>query len=174
MGERSKILELPDATRAELDQRLVAGGFSGYVELEAWLKKQGFEVGKSSIHRYGSQMERRLAELKASTEQARALVAAAPDDTDAMSRATMQMLQQRLFQVLRDMDDVDPEDVDLAKLAKAIAPLARASIAQQEYMRQVKERAAAAADAADRIVKTGGLSADSAAEIRRAILGIAQ
>jgi len=174
MGERSKIVQLPEATRVELDQRLVAGGFSGYVELEGWLRQQGFEVSKSSIHRYGSQMERRLADLRVSTEQARALVAAAPDDTDAMSRATMQMLQQRLFQVLRDMDDVDPDDVDLAKLAKAVAPLARASIAQQEYMRQVKERAAAAADAADRIVKTGGLSADSAAEIRRAILGIAQ
>lgn len=174
MGERSKIVHLPDDTRAELDRRLVAGGFSGYVELEAWLRAQGYEVGKSSIHRYGSQMERRLAELRASTEQAKALVAAAPDDTDAMSRATMQMLQQRLFGLLRDMDDIDPDTVDISKLAKAIAPLARASIAQQDFMQKVKERAAAVADAADRIVKTGGLSADSAAELRRAILGIAQ
>jgi Glu-tRNA(Gln) amidotransferase subunit E-like FAD-binding protein len=174
MGERSKILELPEATRSELDKRLVAGGFSGYVELEAWLKAQGFEVGKSSIHRYGSQMERRLAELRRSTQEARALVEAAPDDTDAMARATMQMLQQRLFGLLRDMDEIDPDSVDIAKIAKAMAPLVRASIAQQEFMRDVKERAAHAADAADRIAKTGGLSADSAAEIRRAILGIAQ
>lgn len=174
MGERSKVLALPDAVRSELDQRLVAGGFGGYVELEAWLRNAGYELSKSSLHRYGSQMERRLAELKRSTDEARALVAAAPDDSDAMARATMQMLQQRLFGLLRDMDEIDPDSVDIAKIAKAMAPLVRASIAQQEFMREVKERAAVAADAADRIAKTGGLSADSAAEIRRAILGIAQ
>lgn len=173
MGERSKILDLPEATRSELDQRLIRGGFAGYVELEAWLRAQGFEVGKSSIHRYGSQMERRLADLRRSTEEARALVAAAPDDSDAMARATMQMLQQRLFGLLRDMDEIDPDSVDIAKIAKAMAPLVRASIAQQQFMREVADRARAAADSAERIAKTGGLSAESADEIRRAILGIA-
>lgn len=174
MGERSKILDLPEATRQELDSRLIKGGFAGYVELEAWLRAQGFEVGKSSIHRYGSQMEQRLADLRRSTEEARALVAAAPDDTDAMARATMQMLQQRLFGLLRDMDTIDPDSVDLAKIAKAMAPLVRASIAQQQFMREVGERARTAAEQVDKLTKTGGLSADSAAEIRRAILGIAQ
>lgn len=174
MGERSKILDLPEATRSELDQRLIRGGFAGYVELEAWLRAQGFEVGKSSIHRYGSQMERRLAELRRSTEEARALVNAAPDDSDAMARATMQMLQQRLFGLLRDMDDIDPDSVDIAKIAKAMAPLVRASIAQQQFMREVADRARAAAEQVDKLTRTGGLSADSAAEIRRTILGIAQ
>lgn len=174
MGERSKILTLPEATRAELDRRLISGGFQGYVELEAWLREQGVEVGKSSIHRYGSQMERRLAELQRSTQEARALVAAAPDDSDAMARATMQMLQQRLFGLLRDMDEIDPDSVDIAKIAKAMAPLVRASIAQQQFMREVGERARAAAEQVDKLSKSGGLSADSAAEIRRAILGIAQ
>lgn len=174
MGERSKILDLSDALRAELDDRLIHSGFSGYVELEAWLRANGVDIGKSSIHRYGSAMERRIADLKRSTDEARALVAAAPDDSDAMARATMQMLQQRLFGLLRDMDEIDPESVDIAKIAKAMAPLVRASIAQQQFMREVGERAQLAAEAADKIARTGGLSADSAAEIRRAILGIAQ
>lgn len=174
MGERSKVLDLPEDQRRALDERLIRGGFAGYVELEAWLRSQGFEISKSSLHRYGSQMERRLAELKRSTDEARALVAAAPDDSDAMARATMQMLQQRLFGLLRDMGDIDPESVDLAKIAKAMAPLVRASIAQQTFMREVSERARAAADSAERIAKTGGLSVESADEIRRAILGIAQ
>lgn len=174
MGERSKVLELPQEVKGELDQRLIRGGFAGYVELQEWLRGQGYQLSKSSIHRYGSQMEQRLAELRRSTDEARALVEAAPDDSDAMARATMQMLQQRLFGLLRDMDEIDPESVDIAKIAKAMAPLVRASIAQQEYMRGVRERAAAAAESAERIAKTGGLSADSAAEIRRAILGIAQ
>ena len=174
MGERSKMLDLPEAVRSDLNSRLIKGGFSGYVALEAWLRAQGYEVGKSSIHRYGSQMEQRLADLRRSTEEARALVAAAPDDSDAMARATMQMLQERLFGLLRDMDRIDPESVDIAKIAKAMAPLVRASIAQQQHMREVADRARAAADAVDKLSKIGGLSADSAAEIRRAILGIAQ
>jgi Glu-tRNA(Gln) amidotransferase subunit E-like FAD-binding protein len=174
MGVRSKILALPEATRSELDQRLISGGFQGYVELEAWLQAQGFEVGKSSIHRYGSAMEQRLAELQRSTQEARALVAAAPDDTDAMARATMQMLQQRLFGLLRDMDEIDPDSVDIAKIAKAMAPLVRASIAQQQHMREVADRAKAAADSVDKLARSGGLSQESADEIRRAILGIAQ
>jgi len=174
MGERSKILDLPEGTRSALDERLIRGGFSGYVELEAWLRQQGYEVSKSSIHRYGSAMEQRLADLRRSTEEARALVAAAPDDSDAMARATMQMLQQRLFGLLRDMDEIDPESVDIAKIAKAMAPLVRASIAQQQFMRDVAERAKAAAESVDKLARTGGLSQDSAAEIRRAILGIAQ
>ena len=174
MGQRSSILDLPEAIRRELDSRLIKGGFSGYVELEAWLAGSGITVGKSSIHRYGSQMERRLADLRRSTDEARALVAAAPDDSDAMARATMQMLQQRLFGLLRDMDDIDPDSVDIAKIAKAMAPLVRASIAQQQFMREVADKARAAAEQVDKLTKTGGLSADSAAEIRRAILGIAQ
>lgn len=174
MGQRSKILDLPDNKRSELNARLIDGGFSGYVELEGWLRAQGFEVSKSSLHRYGSAMEQRLSDLRRSTEEARALVAAAPDDTDAMARATMQMLQQRLFGLLRDMGDIDPDSVDIAKIAKAMAPLVRASIAQQEYMRGARERAAAAAESVDKLVRAGGLSAKSADEIRREILGIAQ
>lgn len=174
MGQRSKVLDLPEATRAELDQRLIQGGFRDYVQLQDWLREQGLDISKSSLHRYGSAMEQRLAELKRSTDEARALVAAAPDDTDAMARATMQMLQQRLFGLLRDMDEIDPDSVDIAKIAKAMAPLVRASIAQQEFMRTVAERARAAAEQVERITKTGGLSAEAGDEIRRAILGIAQ
>ena len=140
MAKRSKIATLPPTVKAWLDTALVEGNFSGYEQLEALLKERGFDIGKSSIHRYGSQMEQRLTDLRRSTEEARALVAAAPDDTDAMARATMQMLQQRLFGLLRDMGDIDPASVDLAKIAKAMAPLVRASIAQQEYMRAVRDR----------------------------------
>lgn len=174
MGERSSINALPEATRSELDQRLIRGGFSGYVELEAWLREQGFEVGKSSIHRYGSKMEQRLGDLRRSTEEARALVAAAPDDTDAMARATMQLLQERLFGLLRDMDKIDPDTVDIAKIAKAMAPLVRASIAQQEYMRSVRDRLAEADKAVTLAASDGsmrGVTAEALAQIRAIYTG---
>lgn len=173
MGQRSKILDLPEATRADLDAKLISRGFRGYEELEAWLEAQGYEIGKSSIHRYGSKLEQRVAELKRSTDQAKALVAASPDEAGDMSEALMRLLQEKLFTLLMEMD-VDPENASLGAIAKAMAPLARASIALKKYSSEVAEKARAAADAADRIVKTGGLSAEAGAQIRAAILGIAQ
>lgn len=173
MGERSKVLDLPETTRAELDAKLFEGGFSGYVDLEAWLRKLGFEIGKSSIHRYGSKLEERMAALKRSTDQAKALVAASPDDAGDMSEALMRLMSERLFTLLMEME-VDPESADLGKIAKALAPLMRAQIAQKKFAAEVMEKARSAADAAEKIASKGGLSADSAAEIRRAILGIAQ
>lgn len=172
MGERSKVLDLPEATRAELDSRLIAGGFRGYVELEEWLTKQGFQVSKSSLHRYGSRLDQRISELKRSTDQAKALVAAAPDESADMSEALMRLMQEKLFTLLMNMD-IDPDEVSLGAIAKAMGPLARASIALKQHSQAVAERARSAADKADEIARKGGLSAEASAELRREILGIA-
>lgn len=172
MGDRSKVMDLPEAKRAELDARLIGSGFRGYVELEAWLRSEGYEVSKSSLHRYGSKLDQRVAELKRSTEQARALVAAAPDESADMSEALMRLMQEKLFTLLMEMD-VDPEQASLGAIAKAMAPLARASIALKQHAASVAEKARTAADQAGRIAKQGGLSQEAADEIRRAILGIA-
>lgn len=173
MGQRSKILDLPDETRAELDAKLITGGFRGYEQLEAWLTDKGFEVGKSSIHRYGSRLEQRVAELKRSTDQAKALVAASPDEAGDMSEALMRLMQEKLFTLLMEMD-VDPENASLGAIAKAMAPLARASIALKKYSAEVSEKARNAADAAEKIARKGGLTADAVETLRREILGIAQ
>lgn len=173
MGQRSKILDLPADTRAELDAKLITGGFRGYEQLEAWLDGKGYEVGKSSIHRYGSKLEQRVAELKRSTDQAKALVAASPDEAGDMSEALMRLLQEKLFTLLMEMD-VDPENANLGAIAKAMAPLARASIALKKYSAEVAEKARNAADAAEKIARKGGLTAEAVDTLRREILGIAQ
>ena len=41
MPARSKITQLPDEIRAELERRLITGGFSDYSSLELWLRDQG-------------------------------------------------------------------------------------------------------------------------------------
>jgi hypothetical protein len=174
MGQRSKIDLLPENVRQELNAKLIGGSFSGYVELEDWLRGLGVEVSKSSIHRYGSKLDQRMAELKASTEQAKALVQASPDESADMSEALMRLMQQKLFTLLMDMD-IDPDDTpNIGTIAKAMAPLARASIALKQHQVATAERAAAAANTADSIAKRGGLSEEAAAELRAAILGIAK
>jgi hypothetical protein len=159
--------------RADLDARLVRNGFADYRGLAEWLTEQGFEIKKSALHSYGQKFEDRCAALKVATQQARAIVAETPDDEGAMGEALTRLVQEKIFNVLMDLE-VDPETIDLSKLTRSIAELTRSSVTLKKYAQTVKERAKAAADAASKIAKKGGLSADAAAEIRSAILGIAQ
>jgi hypothetical protein len=173
VGVRSKVLKLPEATRVELDSRLIRGGFSGYEELEAWLRSQGYEVGKSSIHRYGSKLDQRIAELKRSTDQAKALVAAAPDDSADMSEALMRLLQEKLFTLLMEME-VDPENANLAAIAKAMAPLARASISLKKYASEVQAKLSEASAKVSAEAASGripNLTAEALARIREIYTG---
>ena len=57
---RSSIVLLPAALREELDSKLLKNGFGQYEELAAWLKREGHPIGKSSVHRYGAKLERKL------------------------------------------------------------------------------------------------------------------
>jgi hypothetical protein len=171
VAARSKVEQLPEEVRQELEQRLIKSGFSGYEQWAAWLQEQGFEISKSSLHRWGSSFEDRCAALRAATQQAKAIVAATPDDEGDMTEALMRLMQERLFTALVDLE-VDPKKVNLASLAKALAPIARASIAQKKYASEVRERARAVVEAVDRIASSGGLTADGAATLRAQILGI--
>lgn len=60
MPKRALIAVLPNAVREELNRRLIDNGFSSYVEIAAWLKSLGHDIGKSSVHRYGVKLERKL------------------------------------------------------------------------------------------------------------------
>lgn len=156
MGERSKVLDLPEATRAELDSRLISGGFRRYEDLAEWLTGQGFQVSKSSLHRYGSRLDQRISELKRSTDQAKALVAAAPDDSADMSEALMRLMQEKLFTVLMEMD-VDADEVSLSAIAKAMGPLARASIALKKHSMDVQAKLNEASKKVETLAREGGI-----------------
>lgn len=169
MAKRSKIATLPVEVKAWLDTALVEGNFSGYELLEAELRARGFDIGKSSIHRYGSAFEQKLASLKMASEQAKAVVSVTGDDEGAVSQALMLMVQERLFDLLNS----DDGKFDLPKIARAVADLGRTTITQAKWRTEVRAKAAAVADAAEKIAKKGGLSAASVDEIRRSILGIA-
>lgn len=173
MPPRSKVLQLPDDVRQELEQKLIGGGFADYVKLSEWLADKGFVISKSALHRFGQEFEERCQILRTATHQAKAIVDATPDDEGAMTEALMRMLQEKLFTVLYNME-VDPTKVNIGAVAKALAPIARASIALKKHQSEVRDRAEAAANAVDKIAKSGGLTKDAAAQIRETILGIGQ
>lgn len=180
MGRQSSIDTLPQDVRHWLERALTEQNFSGYQALEEMMREKGFALSKSAIHRYGQQLERRFAAIKASTEAARIITEGAADDQDARSEAVIALVQTEMFESIINLQEAAEEDVDpiermnaLSKVAKNIATLTRASISQKQYKATVQAKAAEVADKAAKLAKKGGLSAESVAEIRRSILGIA-
>lgn len=169
MPPRSKVQQLPPDVKAWLDQALVESNFSGYEALSAELEARGYSIKKSALHAYGQTFEDRLAALRQSSEQAKAVVTAAPDDEGAVNEALMRLVQDHLFKLLMASEG----KLDLPKVAKAVAELGRASVVQLKWKAEFKERAESAAAKVEKIAKKGGLNADTVAEIRREILGVA-
>lgn len=169
MPPRSKVAQLPAEVKAWLDEYLVESNFSGYEALSAALAERGYSIGKSALHTYGSAFEEKLSALKMSSEQARAVVQAAPDDEGAVNEALMRLVQEHLFKLLM----AEGGKLDLPKVAKAVAELGRASVVQAKWKAEVRARAEAAASQVEKIAKKGGLNAETVAEIRREILGVA-
>lgn len=176
--KRSKITALPPPVKTWLDQALIDGNFAGYQQLEAELKARGYDIGKSSIHRYGTNLERKLRAIKASTEAARQIAEAAPDDADLRSGAVISMIQTEVFDVLVALQEATEADpMKRAKLlstvAKNVATLSRASVNQKKWEVEMRGKVAAAADRAAKVARKGGLTAGAVDSIRREILGIA-
>lgn len=175
MPRRSAVLQLPNAVRDWLDKALVEGNFSGYEALENALRERGFNVSKSAIHRYGQGFEERLATLKLATDQAKAVVQAAPDDEGAVSEALMRLVQEKLFQVMLDFK-VDPEKpLNIASAAKAVAELSRATVTQKKWQAEVRGKVEAKMAALEREAQSGQgrrFDAETLRIVREEIYGI--
>ena len=142
MPKRSQVDGYPPEIKAWLDIELVKRGFSDYVQLAADLMAKGVPASKSGLHRYGSVFEERIANLKRSTEMAKALVDASPDTDGAMQESLVRMASEKIFQLFQAVgDDGSPTELDpdsLAKMTKAIADLTRASVTQKKWAQEVR------------------------------------
>ena len=183
MGRESAIDRLPPDIKKLLDDKLFDNGFNGYVDLETWLREQGYEISKSSIHRYGQKVERKLAAVQASTQAAMMIAEQAPDDADVRSQAVLSLVQTELFNALVDLQNATDDEnamspADRIKLfgqaGKGIANVTTASVNQKKWQVEVRDKAQKAADAVENIVSKGGLSGDTVQMIRKEILGIAE
>lgn len=170
-----KLALIDDAVRAELDRKLIDNGFGGYHALAAWLGDQGYEIGKTAVHAYGQGLKRKLAAIKASTEAARLIAAAAPDEEDRRSEAVMSMVQSDMFAMLvalQEAEDADPQERVklLSSAARAIADLSRASIGQKKHAAAVREKLDALLDDAQHGDST--LDIRTLQRIRREVYGL--
>lgn len=137
MPRRSKVHELPPELKEWLDAELVKRGFGDYVQLAADLKARGADISKSALQRYGSPFEQRMAQLKMASEQARALVDAAPDEEDKLGAAVVRMTQEKIFNILMELD-INADDVDVNKLFKNAAEIGKASVTQKRFSMEAR------------------------------------
>ena len=177
MPPRSKVHALPQELKEWLDNELMARGFADYEQLAADLKARGADVSRSSLQRYGSPFEKRLAQLKMASEQAKALVDSAPDDEDKLGAAVVRLTQEKIFSVLMELD-INPEDIDVNKLFKNAAEIGKASVTQKRLsleVRAVLEEAARKKLLDEQKAKLdampikAGVTGETLAEIRRTL-----
>lgn len=174
MPQRSAVMSLPQSVREELDQRLVRTGFSGYVALAEWLGEQGFEISKSTLHRYGSEFEEKLGALRVATQQAQAIAEAVGDDENALGDALVRLTQQKAFEVLMRLNVEDVQDIDLPKLSRAISDLNRSAVQQKKW--QIETRDKVEAKLKDLEKENSGISRqldpDTLRKVREEIYGL--
>jgi hypothetical protein len=186
MGRKSTISRLPSDVKSYIEGKIAEGRFTLdelIADLQARFPQQaqaGVLPSRAAVHRYGQKLERRLSAIRASTEAAKIIQAQAGDLTDARSEALTSLIQTELFDAILNLQEADDPDMDpgdrlgmLSKAAKNIATLTRSSFSLKTFQAKVVERTQAAAASVEKIAKKGGLSAESAAELRREILGIA-
>ena len=186
MGRKSTISRLPEEVKSYITGELAQGRCT-LDELIADLRQRfpshqeaGELPSRAAVHRYGQKLERRLSAIRASTEAAKIIRAQAGDNEDARSEALTALIQTELFEAILNLQENDDPDMDpadrvgmLSTAAKNIATLTRSSVALKQFQAKVMERVQSAAENVEKIAKKGGLSAESAAELRREILGIA-
>ena len=176
MPPRSKIDLVPKEVRAELDKRIVDGGFANYRALAKWLNDNGYAIGKSAVHHHGEKLEHRLEAVKRATEQARAIAEASPDDEAAMNDTLIRLVQQINIDLLLNVDSETVSPKALEAVSRSVAALANASVNQKKWMVEVRDKLnAKVGRAAEKVAvaaRSGGLSPEAEQLIRNALLDI--
>ncbi|WP_019672295.1 DUF3486 family protein [Psychrobacter lutiphocae] len=180
MGRETAIDRLAPEHLELLKQRLEDSGFRNYQELTDWLTEMGYEISKSSVHRFGKKHEQKIQAVSLSTQAAIHMAERNPDDAGALSSTVITMMQSEFFNALVRLQSLDDDNVSpmqrmtaLSKISKGIAELSKASVNQKKWQVEVREKTKIAADEVQDIVKSGGLSDETADLIRSKILGIA-
>lgn len=180
----SKIAQLPPDIRAWLHSTFVDRAFGDIEaiteELNALMKQAGvaISVGKSAVGAESLKVKRAQEAIRATTEAARLIAEAAPDQADHRSAAAMALVQSEVFELLlkiRESDDiVDPaERLDLMNdAALGLSRLSRSRVNQARWADELDTRAQAAAAKVEKLAKKGGMDERTVAEIRASILGI--
>lgn len=173
MPVRSSVVALPPEVKEWLDKSLIEGNFSGYEALAEALKDKGFNISKSSIHRYGKDFEDNLAAMKLVTEQAKVVIGACPDDEGTVDEALIRLTQQKAFQMLHKVN-IDKEKIKFSDLGKIVSLLTKASTGVKKYAAEVRGKIETRLKSLESDSQTGknNLDVETLRRVREEIYGI--
>jgi len=136
-----KLQELPDALQRQVDQMIANG--STYRDIAAVLDGEGYEIGKSSVARYGKQFLTTLERLKSINEQARAIVSETGGDLDVAEDAAARVATARIVDFM--MSHTDMSEEKFSSMVHALARLQSSSVARERLSLQYEKAKSAAA-----------------------------
>ena len=175
MPRKAKVHALPSALKAQLERMLLDRTHGGYEALSDWLAEQGYQISKSSVHRFDTRLQATMARIKASTEAARLIVQNFQDLADEHSAAVIRMVQSQLFDALLKVGEAEAEADPaeriklLSQAARAIAEASRASITQKRWQEEARARLDEIERAAGQAGKT--LDAETLRVVREGMYG---
>lgn len=165
----SKIDAIDDPElRGWVDEALNTPGVT-YDDIAATLKRAGYDIGKSSVHRYNRNLLRKLLRVKAAREKAKVIVDQMGDQpSTAMAEAATEILLTELTELLCNLPDAASADMNLAEIAKAVNQLTRAKTNLEAEKRRYADRAAKIEEEMKGLAKEKGLDdADQAEMVAR-------
>lgn len=186
MPRVSKIAKLPENLRTWLRRAIVERGYGDIVglteELNALCKEGGVAItlGKSAVGEESKRIKRAQEAIRATTEAAKLIAEAAPDDGDNRSMAAMAIVQSEVFELLLQVREsetmTDPVDrlAVMNDAALGLSRLSRSRVNQARWNTEVQAKAQLAADKVGKLARKSGADPKTVAEIRATILGITQ
>lgn len=184
---KSKIQQLPDDIRSQLSAMLRSGSMSQkdiLEEVNALILESGLppeeQISRTGLNRYSKQVAAAGSRIAKAREMAEVLTSKLGDAPTSqignlMAENMKTMAWETSMALMEATEDGEMIDIkQFNQLALAYQRISQSSILNQKLEKEIRAAfAAEAATAAEKIVKQAGLTAETAAEIRRQILGIA-
>jgi hypothetical protein len=151
--------------------------FANYSAVVEELAASGIHISRSAAHRAGVKYAEKMERLTYSMDLMESLKEKFGDNAAEMANMANQLALSDVVELMMVIKP-DPTKIDPLKLYQTVAKVTAASVDvkvyQEEYKAKVLIKAQKAAEeVSKKIKKAGGLSEDSANDIRALILGIA-
>ncbi|MDR8523461.1 DUF3486 family protein [Shewanella fidelis] len=181
-GRRSKVDLLPDDIRKTLDSGLRDGSITQMEllnEINTLIDAAGLpeeqQLSRAGLNRYATKMEavgKSLREMREITQVWTAELGDKP--TGEVTKLILEMARSQLFKALLN-EDGEAADVGMIKDAMlAVQRLESAAMASHKREKEIRKLfAEEAANTAEKVAKSAGLTADAVSLLKKEILGIA-
>jgi hypothetical protein len=157
---------LPIELQAKVDDLIKKSHFGNFTELVDQVNKMilesGYEISfsRTSLYNRAKNLEKVIEQIKYSQEAAKIVMDCYPDDDLKLSQATGKFIQDKLFRLAMDNEDLSPDE--LAKIAKALSDVAKSTVSERKYLDDRLAKIEKQTKAIDSQVKEGKLSFEDA------------